>query len=116
MSARRLFHFTCEHGHRAIGARGELRPQVAHPMLGCAVVWLTDDPMPDREATGLTMRLTRCDRMAYRYVVTDLRTCRPWRDSPERDGAPVWAVADLERFGDPEHWWIASDPTPARLG
>ena len=116
MRRERLFHFTCDHGRAAIGVRGELRPQVEHPLLHVKVVWLTSEPMPDREATGLTMRLTRCDRMAYRYVVTDLRPCRPWLDSSERAGAPRGAVAVLEQFGDPEHWWVATEPVKARLG
>lgn len=112
----RLFHFTCEHGHRALGRRGELRPIVEHPFLHIKVVWLTSEGSPDRDATGLGMHLTRCDRMQYRYVVTDLSTCRPWLTSPERDAAPPTAVADLEAFGDAEHWWITSEPTKARLG
>lgn len=111
----RLFHFTCDHGHDALGNRGELRPIVEHPFLHIKVVWLTSDPWPDRESTGLGMTITRCDRMQYRYMVTDLSNCRRWLDSPERTGAPVDAVADLESYGDPEQWWIASEPVRARL-
>jgi hypothetical protein len=102
----RLFHFTCQHGADALGGRGELRPMVRHQGLGIDVVWLTSEPWPDREATGLTSRLTSCDRMAYRYVVTDVDRCRPWLDSPERATADPRVVADLERYGAPEQWWI----------
>lgn len=112
----RLFHFTCDHGHDALGARGELRPIIEHPMLHIKVVWLTTEAMPDREATGLGMHYTRCDRMKYRYVVSDLRACRPWLGSADRESAPAAYVADLEEYGDPEHWWIASEPVKARLG
>lgn len=112
----RLFHFTCDHGYNAIASRGELRPIAEHPFLHVKVVWLTTEGQPDRQATGLGMTYTRCDRMKYRYVVTDLRTCHPWLGSPERGGAPPGAVEDLERFGDPEHWWITDEPTKARLG
>lgn len=112
----RLFHFTCDHGHDAIGKRGELRPMAEHPFLHVKVVWLTTESSPDPEQTGLTRRIAKCDRMKYRYVVSDVRACRPWLDSPERAAAPPGAVADLESYGDPEHWWIASDPVPARLG
>jgi hypothetical protein len=112
----RLFHFTCEHGREAIGRRGELRSRMRHPLLGCDVVWLTSESSPDRESTGLTMRTITCDRMQFRYVVGDAGKCRPWIGSRERDAAPAHHLADLERYGDPEHWWIASEPVKARLG
>lgn len=104
----RLFHFTCPHGAEAIGARGLLVPQARHPFLGCSVIWLTTEGAPDPELTGLTRRLTSCDRLAFRYVVTDLDACRPWLGSPERDAAPPAAVADLERYGAPGQWWVTS--------
>lgn len=112
----RLFHFTCEHGFRALGRRGRLCSQMAHPLLGCDVVWLTTEALPDRESSGLTMDTIACDRMKYRYIVTDTSACRPWLDSPERAAAPRRHVRDLESYGDPEHWWVASEPVPARLG
>lgn len=111
----RLFHFTCSHGAAAIGARGELVPQTRHPMLGCSVIWLTTEGTPDREATGLTSRYTSCDRMAFRYVVTDLGRCRPWLTSPEREAVAPGVVADLEHYGAPEQWWI-TDGVGARRG
>lgn len=112
----KLFHFTCHHGYLGIGRRGELRPMVEHPLLRVKVIWLTSESAPDREATGLTSRFISCDRMAYRYVVTDSTGCRPWLGSPERTDAPADAVAVLEEYGDPEHWWVATDPVKARLG
>ena len=118
MTPRRLFHFTCDHGREAIGRRGRLEPQIEHPLLGCSVVWLTTEPNPDREATGLTSRITSCDRMAYRYVVSDVAACRPWIGSPEREAvlkAGGHTLMDLECFGDPEYWWI-TDGVQARLG
>lgn len=112
----RLFHFTCEHGHQALGRRGRLCAPMAHPLLGCNVVWLTTEGLPDREATGLGMNTITCDRMRYRYIVTDISQCRAWLGSPERDAAPSRHVRDLESFGDPEHWWITDAPVLARLG
>lgn len=112
----RLYHFTCDHGLSGIGRVGELRPMVEHPWLHCKVVWLTTEKRPDRFATGLTSNLLDCDRMAHRYVVRDLSRCRPWLTSPERAGARQDFVAELEQFGDPEHWWIASEPVEARIG
>jgi hypothetical protein len=110
----RLYHFTCSHGAARIGNRGHLEPQAPHPMLGCSVIWLTTEGHPDPELTGLTSRYTKCDRLAFRYVVTDLERCRPWLGSPERDAAPAGTVADLERYGAPEQWWI-TDGVRARL-
>lgn len=116
MKPERLFHFTCaDHGYRAIGKRGVLRPNW-HPFLQANLLWLTTEAAPDRESTGLGMSIARCDRMAYRYIVTDLDDCQPWIGSGWRSQAPRHAVADLEAFGDPEHWWVSSSPVVARLG
>jgi hypothetical protein len=79
------------------------------------VIWLTSDPWPARVAAGLTSNLIGCDRMESRYVVSDLGACRPWIGSPEREGADPAVVADLERYGRPETWWL-TDGVRARLG
>ena len=86
-------------------------------MLGCKVTWLTTKAAPDREATGLANNtgLAPCDRMEFRYMVEDLTDCRPWLTSLERAESPKQAVEDLESFGDPEHWWIATKPIRARF-
>jgi hypothetical protein len=88
---------------------------IRHPLLGCKVLWLTTEATPDRERTGLTMDRIACDRMEYRYVVSDLSRCRPWLTSPERAAASRRAVEDLESLGDPEHWWITDQPVRARF-
>ena len=111
-----LYHFTCKHSKADIGTSNcLLLPMIRHPLLGCKVLWLTTEPAPEREKTGLTMNHQRCDRMQYRYVVGDLSHCRAWIGSRERDQAPQAVVADLESFGDPEHWWIADAPVKARF-
>lgn len=116
MTADRLFHFTCaDHGYAALRKRGHLRP-FFHPLLNARLIWLTTEGAPDRDSTGLTQELSPCDRMAYRYVVTDLSRCVPWLDSEARKNAPSNAVTDLEVYGDPEHWWVAEEPVLARLG
>ena len=118
MSAKpeRLYHFTCQHSRRDIGTYGLLVPQIKHPMLGCNVTWLTSEAMPDRAATGLGNNTgLKCDRMEFRYVVTDLSRCRPWLGSVERAASPAHVVEDLESYGDPDHWWIASEPVQAKL-
>jgi hypothetical protein len=110
-----LYHFTCDHGHDALGACGMLESPVTHPFLGCRVIWLTSEALPDRETTGLGMNYTTCDRMKYRYIVLEPEKCHRWLGSVERFNAPVDAVADLECYGDPEHWWITDRPTKALL-
>lgn len=110
-----LWHFTCGHGRRALGKRGLLVAPIGHPLLGARLIWLTTEAEPDREATGLTMRFQRCDRMAYRYRVLQPDRCEPWIGCPFRDAAHPQIIADLESFGDPHHWWITIIPTLAEL-
>jgi len=111
-----LYHFTCKHSKRDIGTSNcLLRPMLDHPLLGCKVLWLTTQACPDRDSTGLTSNYQRCDRMEFRYVVTNLDDCRPWLDSPERAAVPAGVLDVLESFGDCEHWWIASKPIRARF-
>jgi len=110
-----LYHFTCDHGFNALGEEGMLCAPVTHPFLGCSVVWLTTQAQPDRESTGLGMTYTSCDRMKYCYEVSEPEKCRPWLGSLERFKSPLGAVEDLERYGDPEHWWITAEPTKAKL-
>lgn len=112
----RLYHFTCAHGHRRIGRYNCLLiPQGPHPLLNnIRVIWLTTQAEPDRETTGLGHNYTTCDRMAYRYIATDLTPCIPWLVSPERRNAPAESIDALESYGDPEHWWITATPVRAK--
>jgi len=111
-----LYHFTCKHSKRDIGTSNCLLiPMIRHPFLGCKVLWLTSEAQADREATGLRMHHQRCDRMEFRYVVTDIDGCQPWLTSVERAAAPPSAVEDLESYGDAEHWWISDKPIRARF-
>ena len=109
-----LWHFTCEHGHAAIGRHGVLLPN-AHPWLTEPLIWLTTEQWPDRFASGLTSERLTCDRMRYRYRVTDSEHAEPWLGSRYRHDARRAVIADLESYGDPEHWWVSSHPLPARL-
>ena len=115
-----LWHFTCAHDRRDIGTSNCLLLPNAHPWLGAKLVWLTDQADPDRALTGLTMKLQACDRMAYRYMVTDLTYCRRWAGSLERARLDPARLADFERLEDGrlasfEHWWISDRPVRARL-
>ena len=107
MSVPQLYHFTCGHGHRQIGRYNCLIiPQVSHPVCGWSISWFTTEPVPDREATGLTAVETTCDRMAYRYVIAAGSPCRRWLGSQWRRETPGDFLRDLEDHGDPEHWWV----------
>lgn len=110
-----LWHFTCaDHGHAALGGSGLLRPypHLLIPRLG-PVVWLTDDPAPQRDAVGLTSEFITCDRLAYRYRVDPTSECLPW--PALRHLASPTALRDLESFGKPETWWISRAPIRAVL-
>lgn len=115
MSTPQLFHFTCDHGHRRIGRYNALIiPQVEHPICGWKICWFTTEAVPDREATGLAAVETTCDRMAHRYLIEAGSLCVPWLGSPWRSQAPKSFLADLEEYGDPEHWYVADVPVKAR--
>jgi hypothetical protein len=112
MTAPRLYHFTCDHGHAAIQADGGLlRPNPAG--LYMSVVWLTVLPEPDKFSTGLGAVLTTCNRMAYCYIAESGSAARAWLFSGERMRTPRGFLADLESYGDPEHWWISDVPVAA---
>jgi hypothetical protein len=110
-----LYHFTCSHGYEGIGSRGLIRPY-PHFLLGVSVLWLTSEAWPDREETGLTQSLTKCDRMAYRYRIAGAQSAVPWLESEQRKEASPSLVDDLERYGAPEQWWISPEPLRGRLG
>lgn len=114
-----LFHFTCWHSHRQIkrtALRPLLLPQSRHPVSGLPpLLWLTTQPSPDPEATGLTSHTIQCDRMDFRYLARRTAACIPWLGSEFRASAsPAW-VAEAEAPGhDPENWLVSGWPVPAR--
>ena len=112
-----LYHFTCAHGRKDIGTSNCLLLPHLHPWLGVKLIWLTSEASPDRRKTGLTMEHQPCDRMAFRYVVSDLDSCRAWLDSPERTTLDGERLEAFEDGGDaaPEQWWISSQPVRARF-
>jgi len=116
-----LYHFTCGHAKREIGTgpNALLTPHL-HPWLHKKLVWLTDCAAADRARTGLTSKYISCDRMEYRYVVSDLSHCRPWIGSPERDGLSPAKLEAFEVREDGEHadthqWWISDSPVKGRF-
>lgn len=122
MTATPFYHYTCDHGHEAIGAAGSLKPpselvdpstyanwpQWQRPLM--EMIWLTDLPEPIREALGLT-RKTTCDRTVHRYRVVGFI---PMRYTAIRRDLPKRLRGDLESASGalPVHWWVAYTPVP----
>lgn len=131
-----LWHYTCHHGHAALGERGTLLPARAHtpgavtrlelllPELAAEaqslldLIWMTDLQQADPLALGLTARTWArgCDRTAYRYRVLDpglataYRQC--WRDVLPRR---VHTELTTDGWSKPGHWWVATEPVPVEL-
>lgn len=111
-----LYHFTCDKGARLIGRYNCLIiPQGAHPVCGWSLAWFTTETAPDREATGLTSALVTCDRMAFRYTITDPSPCVPWTGSRWQEETPAAFRRVMEKHGDAEHWWVSDRPVRAAL-
>jgi hypothetical protein len=117
----RLFHYTCgDHGFAGIGVRGLLVPRHGRTLGGIShldwgLVWLTSGGF---ETTGMDgSGYNVCDRGRYRYLVTDDSKCEPWLESKHRREADVMdgLIDLLEKVGDPECWWVSSEPVPVRL-
>lgn len=102
-----LWHYTCRHGHDAI--RGWLHPGTD------GMIWLTDLDAPIRDALGLTMHLTNCDRTEYRYAVLDTSEVVPWwlaRKLPDVVEPARREALETARGAMPMHWWVAATPVP----
>lgn len=115
-----MWHYTCDHGRAALGVRGWVVP--AHlwaprtdPYPTGQWAWFTDLATPNRDALGLTMNLTKCDRTAYRYRVTDEAHVVPWMHV--RRHVPGALRDDLESApgARPRHWWVSVEPVPVVL-
>lgn len=112
-----LYHYTCvDHGRAGIGDEGLIVP-AAHltdrdlPWMS-HLVWLTDLPVPQREALGLTSRFARCDRTAHRYRVTGGDVVAWWRFAR---AIPREVREQLEgaEGARPVHWFVSAEPVPA---
>lgn len=114
-----LWHYTCDHGRAAIGDIGRLvparslQPDGAPDYWTAHLVWLTDLAIPDRNALGLTMHLVTCDRMAYRYRVTDTVDVVPWWLLRRELPGPMTAEIETAHGSTPMHWWVSTRPVPA---
>lgn len=117
---RPLWHYTCAHAHEAIGESGLLLPAAQLVEGGrldnywpAEFVWLTDLGAPLRLALGLSSWVAKCDRIEYRYRVTDSSGVQPWlyvrRHVPDPE---LLEAVDGAR---PRHWFVARAPVPVVL-
>lgn len=106
-----LYHFTCsDHGLPGIERLGLLVPN-PRGLTPTPVVWLTDDPTPDRHDLGLTSLSLSCDRMEVRCVVENTRgAAMPWAYYCAKRGTPVGMRDILEFERDPSSWWVSEKP------
>lgn len=100
----RLYHYTCDHGLKAVGRRGMLRPQPSMFTVK-RLLWLTDQAVPNRCGLGLTSQILDCDRLSYRYLV-DTEDAIPW--SQFRFTMPLEMLIALEHVegAQPETWFV----------
>jgi hypothetical protein len=105
----RYFHYCCHHSAQLITARGFLRPHDAAGMFGAAIVWLTDQAVPDRQGLGLTSHIQPCDRLEFQYVADVLPgDVEPWTTSAiRRHLATFPTFREFEDGRRPDTWFIA---------
>ena len=123
-----LWHFTCAHGRGALGESGVLLPGRVHspeqpwaelgPLSWMAdVVWLTDQP--DGIGTMLEVRtMTKCDRLAHRYRVTDETSVQRWvrwAHDVRIDATTRWGLEHADLSAIPTSWWLSQQPVPVVL-
>lgn len=112
-----LWHFTCHHTRRTLGDTGLLIPanDLTDRLPGWfwpgRYVWLTDLPNPARDTVGLSSDLIHCDRMAYRYQVTDEANVVPWALERHRHEATAYLIEETPGAR-PVHWYVATEPVP----
>lgn len=121
MSARMLWHYTCDHGRDGIGDFGVLRSTVDLSTKAAAVakrdprlrellswVWLTDLDTPMRDALGLTSYLSECDRTAHRYQVLDGRAgIVRWTEARRYFAGELRDELEGAPGAMPRHWFVA---------
>lgn len=116
---RTLWHYTCRHTYEAIGESGLLLPacQLVDKTLDdywpALFVWLTDLGAPLRHALGLTSYIAKCNRIEYRYRVTDTSGVQPWVYMRRHVSDPE--ALELADGAKPRHWYVARAPVPVVL-
>lgn len=107
-----LYHYTCNHRLNGILADRTLQTN-PHPLLGYALVWLTDLDVPDRAGLGLTSQYISCDRTENRVEVAYTPEIRPWVEWARLAKIPWLARETIEGGGAlPRHWWVSPVDLP----
>jgi hypothetical protein len=109
-----LYHYTCRDGARGIHHTGTILPN-PHPLLPSLppLVWLTDLPVPDRQALGLESTILTCDRTEVRITVDAAKTpIYRWRDFAADRGMRRRDRRPFERGRQPDRWYVAVQPIP----
>src|SRR5262249_30866899 len=108
-----FYHFTCDdHGLPGILDTKTLLPckHPYFPHLG-PLTWLTDIAEPKTaEQLGLTSDRLKCNRREWRI---EIQTKAAVSCSSIRHRINPQVVADLELFGEPDHWWVVRRPLTA---
>lgn len=116
-----LYHYTCDHGHEALGESAVLLPAATRSddvrfrypgMWPSQLVWLTDLARPNRNGLGLTMNWVVCDRTAHRYRVTDDSLVMHWTDVARHLSREQRDLLEAAPGALPRHWWCSSGPVP----
>lgn len=121
----RLFHYTCGHGRKGLGDMGLVKPYTLlvkdtlttsdlglDPILQWLQqrVWFTDMATPNRDALGLTMNYTRCDRTKWRYRLTVPPAeagLEAWMEARDHVPATIRDLLERSPGARPRHWWVA---------
>jgi hypothetical protein len=116
-----LYHYTCSHGHAALGEGHAFVKSIAQLKGPMGVrywtgefAWFTDMATPERDALGLTSRVLTCDRTRHRYRITDDRSVFRWLHPMIRSGLDREWIDELESApgARPRHWFVAVRPVP----
>ena len=116
-----LYHYTCDHGNADIGREllvrcsRDILPTDRHQYMPRDMLrfcWFTDLDTPIREALGLTSRVSRCNRIEFRYKATDTTSLARW--TAVRRTVEPWVRDALEaaQGAMPAHWWVSETPVP----
>lgn len=103
---RPIYHYTCDdHGRPGIERDGVIRPGID------GFAWFTDLDVPHREALGLTMHYTRCDRTAHRFEIDpDDPALTPWTVARRAVPPAYRAALDASPGALLRHWFVAETP------
>ena len=105
-----LYHFACEHSARQILRDGVIKPSTTGYL---KVSWWTDMAYPDRHALGLTSHALDCDRIDFRFTLTDPGAAVHWGRVRAHAPALLRDAIELVPGAEPARWWVTHLEVPA---